>query len=196
MNANIEFGKLWAAQTVPVAMQEEVLMRVKHFKVMRIRQLVLNGLFLLVSILLIAGIWIVFEPQQATTKWGMSILITVITVYLISQGKVISLYLHLDNATSNEEFLMRSIRIKEREARIQSGLIRAYFIFLSIGIGLYMFEFLVDLHYAKILLIYVAVYAWIGFIWRFARPRLVLQQRQRLDEVVGELSRLVDQWKS
>lgn len=190
MENNINLKELWNNQSVPEANSSDLLKRVDKHKAAGLKKIfLLNGL-LLATIAFVMLIWINFKPQLLTTKIGIILCILPMVIAFVFQNRILPLYKKSDEGQSNAEYLENLLKIKMEEGRIQTTIMTLYFILLSAGIALYMYEYTSYMPLGWRIFSYSIVVLWIGFNWFVLRPKVIKKNQEKTDELIRQLEKI------
>ena len=89
--------------------------------------------------------------------------------------------------TDSRGYLNQMIKLKRKQEFIGSTLISAYFIFLSLGLALYMIEYVRRGSLVFQLSAYGLSFAWIAFAFFYLAPKGIRKQRKAINEVIARL---------
>jgi amino acid transporter len=193
MNSNINFNELWAKQKTGEPNKEELLSKINKFKKSNLKRLIITNLLLIITSLFIIFIWVYYQPQMITTKIGIILTILAMVIFVIAYNQSFALFRKKTNTQSNSEYLKNLIDIKAKQRFIQTTMLNLYFVLLSTGIGLYMYE------YTQLMTAFWGIFAygitsiWILFNWFYLRPKQIKKQQTKLDEIIGKLEILNEQ---
>lgn len=193
MENNVDIKKLWNKQTVPVSDWPDMLKKIERFKRSRIRKTINLNAFLLVTIVIIVSIWIYFEPQLVSTKIGIILSVLPMGIVIAFNHNLILLYKRIDDRQANSEYLNDLLVIKNRDRFMQTKLFSLYFILLSMGIGLYMYEYTWQRSMIFGVVAYLIMILWVVFNWFFLRPRIIKKNQRKMDDLILQIMALKSQ---
>lgn len=196
MKTDLDLKELWNKQDVPMADVTVILGLIKKYKRTGFRKMVFLNSVLMITILVLLLIWISYNPQLIITKIGIVLGICSIFFVVISTSKLIPLYKKSDTMLSNSDYLTNLIEIKSIENHIQTKVMNVYFILLTVGTSLYMYEYTLSLSWYFVCMIYGVFFIWIGFNWFVLRPRIVEKSRKKIDDFICQIKTLEKQWGS
>ncbi|SFJ21236.1 hypothetical protein [Myroides guanonis] len=196
MKTDLDLKELWNKQDVPMADVTVILGLIKKYKRTGFRKMVFLNSVLMITILVLLLIWISYNPQLIITKIGIVLGICSIFFVVISTSKLIPLYKKSDTMLSNSDYLTNLIEIKSIENHIQTKVMNVYFILLTVGTSLYMYEYTMSLSWYFVCMIYGVFFIWIGFNWFVLRPRIVEKSRKKIDDFIYQIKTLEKQWGS
>ncbi len=195
MENSIDLKALWNKQPVPQPDKEALLKRLHKLKAQKRRNFIIANVSLIATSAFIGWIWYFFQPQYITTKVGIVLAILAMLIYLVVYNKLIPLYKALDAGQLNRAFLDNLLQIRQREQFMQTTITNLYFALLSLGLGLYMYEYTSHLELAWSVVVYAVTAAWIAFNWFYFRPRYINKNRQKLDGIILRLQEIKNQLK-
>jgi hypothetical protein len=193
MNSNINFNELWAKQKTGESNKEDLLYKINKFKNSNLKRLIITNILLIITSLLIFFIWVYYQPQMITTKIGIILTILAMVIFVIASNQSFKLFRKTTNTQSNSEYLKDLLAIKAKQQFMQTTMLNLYFVLLSTGIGLYMYE------YTQLMTAFWGIFAygitsiWILFNWFYLRPKQIKKQQSKLDEIIGKLKMLNEQ---
>jgi hypothetical protein len=193
MNPNINFNELWAKQKTGEPDIEDLLSKMNTFKKSNLKKLIITNLLLITTSLFIILIWVYFQPQMITTKIGIIVTILAMVIFVIGYNQSFVLFRKQTNTLSTTEYLKDLLAIKAQQEFMQTTMLNLYFILLSAGIGLYMFEYTVRMTAFWGIVAYGITSIWILFNWFYLRPKQIKKQQSKLDEMIGKFEELHEQ---
>ena len=193
MNSNINFNELWTKQKTGEPNKEDLLSKINKFKKSNLKRLITTNLLLITTSIFIIFIWVYYQPQMITTKIGIILTILAMVVFVIAYNQSFALFRNTKNALSNSEYLKNLLAIKAKQQFMQTTMLNLYFVLLSTGIGLYMYE------YTQLMTTFWGIFAygitsiWILFSWFYLRQKQIKKQQSKLDEIIGKFKILNEQ---
>lgn len=195
MDTNIDFKNIWKQQTSNKPDMEELLGRLKKFKNENLRRLVVTNLLLIATCTGIAFVWYRYQPELATTKIGIVLVIAAMVIFLLAYNKLFMVFYKIDNTQSNSEYLQSLYVVKNKQKFMQTTMLNIYFIMLFTGLILYMYEYTSKMSFSSSAIAYIAIVAWIGFNWFYLRPRTIKKQQAKLDGLIAKFEEINNQLK-
>ncbi|MFC0778151.1 hypothetical protein [Flavobacterium sp. HJSW_4] len=192
-DSHIDFKDLWKKQSVSQPDMNDLLARLSKFKKTALRCLWLTNITLLATSALIIFIWIYFQPQFISTKIGIVLTILAMLVYVFVYNKLLSDYKDVDSTHNNQEYLQKLILIKKKQQFLQTKMMSFYFIVLTLGICLYLYEYASRLSLAGASLMYGITLFWMLFNWFYLRPKQVKKQQDKIDSLIGKFEEVSSQ---
>lgn len=184
MNNETNLNELWSRQTTKPPQMDELLSKFAKIKRKNLTKLIAVNILMFATIAFIIFIWLYFEPKLITTKIGIVLTILGILVYLFVYNKLIPYLRKIDENQSNSEFLKTVIKLKEKQKFLQTKMLQIYFITLTVGLCLYLYEYVSLMPFPWSIFAYVVTLLWIGFNWFYLRPRVVGKERDKLNGII------------
>ncbi|WP_125717814.1 hypothetical protein [Flavobacterium ustbae] len=180
----IDFKDLWKKQTVSQPDMKDLLARLSKFKKTALRCLWFTNITLLATSAFIAFIWIYYQPQFISTKIGIVLTIFAMVVYMFVYNKLLNDYRNIDSTQTNQEYIQKLILIKKKQQFLQTKMMTFYFLFLTIGICLYMYEYASRMSVLAASLTYGITLFWMLFNWFYLRPRQIKKQQDKINSLI------------
>jgi hypothetical protein len=196
MDNNIDFKDLWKKQSVSQPNIEELLSKLKHFKRVSLRILIITNIILLATCAFIVFIWYHYQPQFISTKIGIILTVLAMVMYLFVYNKLILSYQNIDSTQSNNEYLRKLVSIKTKQQFLQSTILSLYFILLGSGLSLYMYEYVYKMTLFWGIFSYGVMLAWIGFTWFYLRPKEIKKQQNKINSLIAKFETINNQLNS
>lgn len=193
MDNNIDFKDLWKKQTLSPPSIDELFLKLNQFKKSSLRKLIISNVLLIATSAFILFIWYYYQPQLITTKIGIVLTILAMVIYLFIYNQLFPSLKTIDNKQNNNEYLQNLISIKTKQQFLQSTMLNLYFIMLSSGICLYMYEYTSRMTTFWAIFAYAITLAWIGFNWFYIRPKTIKKQQNKLDELINKFESVQQQ---
>lgn len=190
---NIKFNELWSGQKAEQPATKDLLLKMDNFKKSTRKRIIITNIILVFTSIFILYIWYYYQPQLVSTKIGIVLTILAMAIFVISLNQSLGLFKKTNEAESNQKYLKNLLAIKEKQQFMQTAMLNLYFILLSTGIALYMFE------YTSLMTTFWAVFAygitglWILFNWFYLRPRQIKKQRTKLNEIISKFENIQSQ---
>jgi Ca2+/Na+ antiporter len=193
---NIDFKDLWKKQSVSQPDLTDLLARLSKFKKAALRSLWMINILLSVTSVFIVFIWIYYQPQFVSTKIGIVLTILAMVVYVFVYNKLMSDYKNIDAAQANQEYLQKLISIKKKQQFLQTKMMSFYFIVLTLGICLYMYEYASRMSALGASLTYGITLLWMLFNWFYIRPKQIKKQQEKINTLIEKFEEVNNQLKS
>ncbi|ASU35997.1 hypothetical protein [Mucilaginibacter xinganensis] len=187
MSDNIDFKQLWSSGKATVPDVSEIFAKADQLN-RKIRNKIWRGnIILSLTIIFMIFIWWHYHPQLITTKIGLTLVILAIISFLISTNQMFPLLARTDEETDSQHFLEQMIRIKQKQEFLNKTMLTGYFIFLSIGLFLYMIEYAGRGSLIFQLSAYGITFAWIAFNWFYIRTKTIEKQQNAINDIINRL---------
>lgn len=193
MNNDVNLKELWSKQTAKQPHIEELLLNFAKIKKKTLTKLIAINFVMVATIAFIIFIWFYFEPKLITTKIGIVLTILGITVHLFFYNQLIPYLSKSNENQSNNGFLKEIMKLKEQQKFLQTKMLQIYFITLTLGLCLYLYEYVLLISFPWSIFAYAATLIWIGFNWFYLRPRAVGKERDRLDRIINKFKNISQQ---
>lgn len=184
----MDFKDLWQKQTAVRPDLKELHTRVQQYKKASIKKLWIMNITLLGTIGLVVYIFFSMHNVLFTTVAGTALVLLSIIIYLLYSNKLFSDYKITADTISNSSYLKNLISIKNKQKLIQTKILSLYFILLSAGLCLYMYEPTLKMTLTGKILSYVITLAWISFVWFYLRPVTCKKQQSKIDELIDKFT--------
>lgn len=194
MSSKIEFKDLWQKKvSEPPKLAEVVSLANKAKKHLLLRTLFITTILCLTAAFIIS-IWVYHQPQYLSTKIGICLTILAITTVVLAQVSMLPyLKKEKDNA-SVRDYLNQLQIIRKKEMFLQTTLMNFYFITLSLGVFMYMYEY-VPKTFLSISLTYGITLAWFAFNWFYLRPKSTKKYQEKTNSLISKFEEIQKQLK-
>lgn len=189
----IDFKDLWKKQSVNQPDITDLLSRVAKFKKASLRSLWISNILLFATSVFILFIWMYYQPQFISTKIGIVVTILAMVIYMFSHNKLLVKYKEIDSTQTNQEYLQKLILIKRKQQFLQTKMMTFYFVFLTIGICLYMYEYASRMSVLGASLTYGITLLWMLFNWFFLRPKQIKKQQEKINSLIEKFEEVNNQ---
>lgn len=196
MSNNTDLKALWSKQIVPVANPEDILKRIERFKRKRARKVFILNCILWLTVLLVLLVRICFKPQLMITQIGVILTILSISIVILFNCKLIPLYKRTHESQTNSGYLNDLLAMKSREKFMQTKIMGLYFISLSTGIGLCMYEYTFQRSLGFGLTAYSLFALWVGINWFYLRAKIIKKNERKRDKLIKQIEAIQSQLES
>lgn len=193
---NIDFKDLWKKQTISQPDMKDLLERVNTFKKAALRSLWIINILLFATSAFIIFIWIYYQPQFVSTKIGIIVTILAMMLYVFVYNKLSGEYKNIDSTQTNQEYLHKLIVIKKKQQFLQTKMMSFYFVFLTIGICLYMYEYASRMSLLGASLAYGITLLWMFFNWFYIGPKQIKKQQEKINSLIEKFEEINNQFES
>lgn len=193
MKDNIDFKQYWNKQKIETTESKELIKKANAFKRKMRFNLIIANVILLATCMLMSFVWFYYQPLFLSTKIGILLCIIAMLIYLTFRNTMAPLlsrdYPELDTKTHLKQLL----KLKEKQRFQQTTLLNGYSIFLSLGIGMYMYEYVVRMTLPWVIFSYGIVLFWIALNAFYFRPKTIKKQQAQLNKLIFQLKDLKEQ---
>jgi len=183
-NSTIDFTAIWQQQKAAQPNLDELQNKFNRFKKNKLKKRIISNVLLLTTIVLTIFIWYKYQPQYLTTKIGIVLVILAMVVFLSVYNKQSSSLNKIDDTQTSNDYVKSLTELKTKQKYIQTTMLSLYFIMLSLGIGLYLYEYTLMMTIFWAIFVYGITLTWIGFNWFYIRPKIIKKQQVKLDELI------------
>jgi hypothetical protein len=187
MDNDTNLKELWSKQTTAQPQTDELFSHFARIKKKNLTTIITVNISMAATIVYILFIGFYFEPKLMTTKIGIAITVLGIIIYLFFYNLLIPRLKKISENMSNTEFLQAVINLKKEKRFLQSIMLNIYFLTLTLGLSLYLFEYISLLPFPWSIFPYTFTLIWIGFNWFYLRPRIAVKQQNKLNEIIKKL---------
>lgn len=196
MTININLKELWNEQNPAIPDHHEIIEKADNYRKKSLRKLILTNIMLVLTSVFIGFIWYFYQPQLLTTKAGIIVIILSMIIFLVYYNLMIPVLIKTDYSLNTYEYLEKLLIIKEKQKFIQTKMLNIYFMMLSAGIAMYMYEYASRMQLQWALLTYGITFLWIGFNWFYLRPRSIRKQDNAINELIYKFENISRQLKN
>lgn len=186
MSNSIDLRELWNKQETAIPESKEFLEKAKTFKRINLIKLIRANILLILTLAFIVFVWYYYQSEMLTTKIGIVLLILAILIYLFAYNQLLPTLMKVGYAISSNEYLQQLLKLKEKQLFLQSTMTNIYFILLSTGICLYLFEYASRMTFLWAMLSYGLTLLWIAVNWLYFRPRAIRKQQAKINELISK----------
>lgn len=188
--SNINFEKLWNGQISEQPPTAELFYKINNFKKENRRRVVVSNLILICTSLFIIFVWYYYQPQLLTTKIGIVLTVFAMAIFVLSLNRSYKYFKEENITGTNQQYLEDLLALKVKQQFIQTTMLNLYFILLTVGIGLYTYEYVSQIARLWGVLIYGIIVSWALFNWFYIRPKQIKKQQAKLDLLISYVENL------
>ena len=192
MSNNIEFKDLWQKKICEPPNLSEVYYLANKVKRQLFIKTILINIILGSTAAFIIVIWIYYKPQLPTTQIGICLTILAIFSFVLAQNRILPHLKKEKDDVNLNDYLLKLKNIRQKEMFMQTTMMNLYFVLLSLGILLYMYEYVAKT-FLSISLTYGITLAWFVFNWFYIRPKTIKKQQNKTNLVITKLENLQKQ---
>ncbi len=192
-NNNIDFKDLWKKQSVSQPDMTDLLERVNKFKKTGFRCLWITNILLFATCVFIGFVWFYYQPQFISTKIGIVLTILAMLIYLMVYNKLLDNFKSINANQTNQEYLQNLILIKKKQQFLQTRMMSLYFVLLTVGICLYMYEYANRMTVLAASLTYGITLFWMALNWFYIHPKQTKKQQSKINSLIEKFEEINDQ---
>lgn len=189
----MDLKDLWSKQSGKIPDANELLKKISGYKNAHLRKIIITNILFIATSAFIVFIWIKFQPQYITTKIGIILTILAMVIFLFAYNQLVPFLRKTNNLQNNKDYLNNLIALKLKQHHLQSKMLSLYFIMLSAGLGLYLYESTSKMTLFWMLFTYTITGAWVLFNWFYTRPRQIKKQQAKIDEIITRFQEMNNQ---
>lgn len=193
MAENINFHNLWKSQASTQPPPLELFLGLKKYQRTHVRKLFFSTFVLMATSLFIIWIWIGYNPEMATTKLGIILIILAMAIFGYSYNRQYPILKKLDDTLSNSDYLETLLLLERQQQHLQSFMLGIYFLMLSLGMCLYMIEPTLGMPVWGKIAAYALTFGWIAFAWFYLKPKTIKKQQAKLNELIAKFESIQNQ---
>lgn len=195
MKDSIDFKQIWSQQKSDIPATDQLLKKAAKFKRKQLFQLIILNVPLITTCIFIGFIWYYYQPQLITSKIGIVLTILAMMLYLIVSNTMIPLLRKHNSTVDNQTYLQQLLKFQQKQSFLQKTMMNTYFILLSLGISLYLYEYTSRMKIQWALVTYGITLGWIGFNWFYFRPKIIKKQQIKTNNIIDKFQVVNDQLK-
>lgn len=191
-NNEINLSKLWKQQTSISPDLEDLKRRLSKYKKDNSRKRIISNITLGLTIVVILGIWILYDASTIFPMLGMSLIITAIGISIIKFNQFYSSFKDLNKNLENKEYLQSLLEIQKKQKVIQTSIMNIYFTLLTLGMVLYLYEFTLRMDKLMAIVAYGLTLGWFAFVWFYLKPKMVKKQNLKLEQYISSIQNIIN----
>jgi len=188
-----DIGNLWQRQEVKANMPEasQIIKKIEKMRRKLVVKHTIGIVLLMLTFIYTAPFLFVYEFELITTYIGIVIVLMSIVLGIAFQNQLIGIILPKSDVLTNpRKNLEQSLIYQARLRYLNKTGVSTYYILLSLGLTLYIYEFASrDLWFG--ILIYAITGAWALFSWFYLRRRSIERQQKKIDEHIDALRKVL-----
>ena len=193
MSNNIDLKELWNKQETAIPETKEFFEKAIKFKRINLIKLLLANILLISTSAFIVFIWFYYQPEMIITKIGIFLIISAIVIYLFVYNQLLPTLMKMGYEINSNEYLRQLLKLKAKQLFLQSTMLNIYFILLSTGICMYMYEHTSRMTFLWAVISYGLTLLWIAVNWFYFRPRTIKKQQTKINELISKFEMLSQQ---
>lgn len=195
MSNKINLNELWSGQKSEQPNTSDLLLKMQKFNKENRKKIIITNVLLGLTSIFILFIWYYYKPQFISTKLGIITIIVAMLIFLISSNRSLVLFNKPSETESNQAYLKNLLKIKEKQQYLQTTILNLYFVLLSTGILLYLYEYASRMTTVWAVVTYSLSGIWILLNWFYLRPRQIKKQQAKINEIISNVEKIQEQLK-
>ncbi len=192
MKNTININQIWKRQEIIEPNLVEFIKSANSIKSKNLKNIILVNVLLLLTSVFIIFIWIYFQPKLITTKVGILITIIAMLIYIIALNKTITINKEKFNLDNNQ-YLQQLINLKNKQRFLQNTMLKVYFILFSVGLCLYLIEYVQLMNLILGIIVYSLTLFWLAVNWFYFRPKIIKKQNLKINELISKVEKINNQ---
>jgi hypothetical protein len=191
-----ELKNLWQTTKNDLPSAKEILAQIDTVRKKMIRKNIFGITLLSLTFIFIIWIGIHYDFEMITTKIGILITLISIIIGIVFNTRLANMLLKQGDPTlDNNHYLQQLIEFRNQQRRIQTKGISLYFILLTSGLMLYMYEFAArDLKSG--ITAYSITLGWIAFNWFYIRKKTIAKHEKEINGQIENIEKLMTTFKN
>ncbi len=190
MSSNTDFKALWNKQQTAIPELKELFIKTKKFNKINLYKLIFTNVLIILTSVFIGLIWANYQPQLISTKIGIILAILAMTLFLLVYNSTISLLTKKSFDMSSNQYLQQLLKLKQKQLFLQTTMLNIYFFLLSLGISLYIYEYVSRMSIVMAIISYGLIVIWIALNWFYLRPRAIQKQQTKINALINKFKKL------
>jgi hypothetical protein len=196
METNYNFEEIWKQRKTDIPDIAEILSKSNAYKKKQMLISLLLILALFADFGIVAWVWFSFPELHFLTKAGIMLLVIAIVFFIFQNLQKMKIINKINPATSNQEYLKQMKILQQKDLYLQTKGISIFYIFLSLGIAFYLFEFAERMSVFWGFFTYFITFGWIFFGWFYIRPIKIRKQQKKIQDIISSLEKLEEDFES
>jgi hypothetical protein len=186
MNTNIELKELWGKQEATIPDKEEFFEKIKQFRLNNFKKIIITNILLILTSAFIVFIWHYYQPDMLSTKIGIVLTILAMALYMFVYNQMIPILVKIEPYVNTSQYLQQLLELKSKQLFLQNTMLTIYFILLSSGVFMYMFEYALGMTLIWAIFSYGLILVWVSINWFYFRPKTIKKQQTRINQLISK----------
>ncbi len=182
---NKNWKELWQQQKIAPSDILGLHRKVEDFKrkgLIEVLKVNITGLTFIIAFSMI--LYDEYANSMLTTKIGLSCIVLACVFYLFHYNKLLPLFYKVRYLEDSKSYIKELLRIKKTQKTLQTHILNTYFVLITIGVCLGIYEYLPKTNLIIIIGIYCLMLLWVGFNAFYLRPKTIKRQNKKLEELI------------
>jgi len=195
METEYNFEEIWKQRETRLPDIETIKSKAQSFRKKQLWSSVYLTFCLLLSFGTIIWVWYSFPDLHFMTKSGMVFALSALMLYIFQNFQKIKIINKINPALNNQEYLKQLKILQQKDLYMQTKGTSIYYILLSLGMALYLYEFAERMSVFWGIFAYFITFGWILFGWFYIRPRKIRNQQEKISDVIRSLEKIENEFK-
>ena len=191
-NNEINLSGIWKKQTSISPDFQDLMKRIKAYKKESDVKRWISNISLALTCIVLISIWILYDSETILPNLGISLIILAIAISLIKFNQFYIGFEDLDKSLDNQSYLNVLLEIQKKQHAIQTNFMNIYFILLTLGLIIYMYEFASRMTMIYGITAYGLTLAWIAFVWFYLKPKMAKKQNLKLMQYINSIENIIE----
>jgi len=196
MQHDLNLKQMWASKQAKMPDSASLLKKGNAFKKAQLLKLIGSNAMLISVGIFIGLIWYYAQPEMITTKIGIVIVIAAMAIFLTVYNGMLPMLLKVNDGLNSSDYLAQLLKIQARQQLMHTTMLNLYFVMLSTGMALYLYEYASRMGVIGAALTYGITFGWVALNWFYIRPRTIRKQRAKTDALIAKFEDLKQQLES
>lgn len=183
--------ELWNKQNIVTPDETEIFNKARIFRRRNLLKIIRTNIIVAITSSFVIFIWYYFKPVFISTKIGIILVVLAMIMYLAIYNRIFPLLIKARIDSDSKHFLSQLLEVKRKLNFLDTTILTLYFIILSTGILLYMYEYASRMTTRWEILTYLVVVIFIGINWFYFRPRTIKKQQLKMTSLIEKLQNMI-----
>ncbi|MEN7551585.1 hypothetical protein AAG747_26965 [Rapidithrix thailandica] len=194
MKENIHLKELWNRQQTAIPDAKGILKKAQSFQKKHLRKIIFANAALLLTSAFLIYVWNYFQPELLSSKIGIMLMVSSMLLFLTVYNQWIPLLLSNYSEINSHVYLQKMLKLKKKQAFLHRQMTSLYFMLLSSGILLYMYEYTSLMSLSAVITAYGMTVFWLALNWFYFRPKIIKKQEAHINELIDKLQEIQKQF--
>ncbi|WP_143306203.1 hypothetical protein [Chitinophaga vietnamensis] len=186
MKNEFDLKALWSRQPATTPDFEAVLQKARSVRQQLRKKAILLILLLAATLAAVICIWCLSTLHFASTKAGVSLLIVAIVIMVVNQLRFVQA-IGADQSQASTDYLRALLIIRKKQEYTSRTIMSVYFLLLTAGAALYLFEPLSHKPAAWLFGGYALTFGFFAYMWFVVRPKKIKEQQSELNSIISRI---------
>lgn len=184
---SLNFNELWKDKQAAMPAHQEIFAKADKLKKNIRNKSLLMILALLATAVFIFIVWFNVDLEMATSRIGVTLIIIALAFGIVNSMKSAWQSNQGDMTADADKYLKHLLDTKRLQEISQTKVLSTYFVLLTAGLGLYMYEPASHMKMWGQVITWTVTMGWLAFNWFYLRPRAIKKQNAKLNAIIERL---------